>query len=130
MQRSTFISGQSPMRLTIISILLCLLTGCIKLLPENAQLRIFNNSTILFDYVLVNSPGGKHMYHQITPGSSSDYKKYRFIYNYAYLEVYYNNQMLKLQPIDYVGEEKLKSGNYSYRITVNAGSLSLECVKD
>lgn len=107
------------------------LMACEKPFPfSNTGLRITNTSTYTFDSVLVNSPGGKHMYHQITPGSSSDYKKYRFIYNYAYLEVYYNNQMLKLQPIDYVGEEKLKSGNYSYRITVNAGSLSLECVKD
>ncbi|TWI85201.1 hypothetical protein IQ13_0358 [Lacibacter cauensis] len=118
------------MRLTILSSCICLLIGCTKLLPENTQLRIFNNSNIIFDSVLVNSPGGKHQYHQIAPGSSSDYKKYRFIYNYAYLEVYFNNQMLKLQPIDYVGEEKLRSGNYSYRITVNAGSLSLQCVKD
>lgn len=118
------------MRLAIFSMFICLLIGCKKLLPEKTQLRIFNNSTVVFDSVLVNSPGGKHIYHQITPGSSSEYKEYKFLYNYAYLEVYYNNQLLKLQPIDYVGEEKLRSGNYSYRITINAGSLSLQCVKD
>lgn len=109
---------------------ICLLIGCKKLSPEKTQLRIFNNSSVAFDSVFVNSPGGKQLYTQITPGSFSEYKKYRFIYNYAYLEVYFNNQVLKLQPDDYVGEEKLRSGNYSYRITVNAGYLSLQCVKD
>lgn len=110
--------------------LICLLIECKKLLPEKTQLRILNNSSIVFDSVFVNSPGGKLLYYQIAPGSSSDYKKFNFLYNYAYLEVYFNNQMLKLQPIDHVGEEKLRSGNYSYRININAGTLSLQCVKD
>lgn len=118
---------------TLLLTLLTLFTllACEKPFPfSNTGLRITNGSIYTFDSVLVNSPGGKHQYNQIAPGSSSDYKKFRFIYNYAYLEVYFNNQMLKLQPDDYVGEEKLRSSNYSYRITFNAGSLSLQCIKD
>lgn len=99
----------------------------------DVQLRVYNTSSNLFDSVVVNSPGGKQVYYNVQASSLSDYKNFSFLYNYAYIEVHFNNQMLKLQPIDYVGEEKLKTGKYSYMIGIVAGnpvSLSLECKKD
>ena len=87
----------------------------------------------MFDSVIVNSPGGKQVYQQISAGSFSVYKPYSFIYRYASIEVYYNNRKLQLQPIDYVGEQKLTPGKYTYqlRIMINLQDfLLLECKKD
>jgi hypothetical protein len=110
-------------------------TACTKAFVTNneVQLRIHNNSNNLFDSAVVNSPGGKQVYYNVVASSLSGYKNFSFLYNYAYIEVHFNNQILKLQPIDYVGEEKLKAGKYSYKIGIVAGSpgsLSLECKKD
>lgn len=111
------------------------LTGCGKTFLSNreTELRINNGSNSLFDSVIVNSPGGKQVYYNVASGTSSGYKTFSFLYSYAYIEVHFNNQMLKLQPIDYVGEEKLKAGKYSYKIGIvssNQSYLSLECKKD
>lgn len=38
--------------------------------------------------------------------------------------------MLKLQPYDYVGEEKLNSGKYSYKLAIAGNQLALECKRD
>jgi hypothetical protein len=116
-------------------LLLVVLAGCGKTFLSNreTELRIHNSSNSLFDSVIVNSPGGKQVYYNVTSGTSSAYKTFSFIYSYAYIEVHFNNQMLKLQPIDYVGEEKLKPGKYSYRIGIVSNGqpyLSLECNKD
>ena len=73
------------------------------------------------------------MYGPVSPGSFSDYKPFLFLYNYAYIEVHFNNQVVKLQPLDYVGEEKLKPGKYRYELKLIIGqqnSLVLECKRD
>lgn len=122
-----------PIIYTIITVLV--VTACGKNFLPNREtvLRISNNSNSSFDSVIVNSPGGKQVYYNVASASSSGYKSFSFLYNYAYIEVHFNNQMLKLQPIDYVGEEKLKAGKYSYKIGIVSGNqsyLSLECKKD
>lgn len=125
---------QLLMRLIFCTLLFVLFfTACQKELATEAALRIHNTSNITYDSVLVNAPGGKQVYHTIAAGGYSGYKPFLFLYNYAYIEVYFNNQVLKLQPLDYVGEEKLKPGKYRYELKVITGqqsSLVLECKKD
>lgn len=122
-----------PFIYSIITILI--FTACNKaiLQSKETELRISNGSTSSFDSVIVKSPGGKQVYYNIAAGSSSGYRIFSFLYNYAYMEVHFNNQLLKLQPFDYVGEEKLNAGRYTYKIGIVPGSqpyLSLECKKD
>jgi len=122
-----------PIIYTIITVLVVTACGKNFLPNRETELRISNNSNSSFDSVIVNSPDGKQVYYNVTAGSSSGYKAFDFLYSYAYIEVHFNNQMLKLQPIDYVGEEKLKAGKYSYKIGIVSGNqsyLSLECKKD
>ncbi|RXK58059.1 hypothetical protein ESA94_18775 [Lacibacter luteus] len=100
---------------------------------QSGNLRIYNNSTFQYDSVIVNSPGGKQVYYNVAAGSYSGYKKFEFLYRYAYIEVHYNNQVSRLQPFDYVGEEKFVTGKYSYLIgiaTATPATLTLECKRD
>jgi hypothetical protein len=135
-QRFPYSACQFCMRPNILLFfLLFAIAGCGKTFLSNGEteLRITNSSNSLFDSVIVNSPGGKQVYYNVASGTSSGYKTFSFLYSYAYVEVHFNNQMLKLQPIDYVGEEKLKPGKYSYMIGIVTGSqpsLSLVCKKD
>lgn len=134
MQRFDLLLGQLCMRpIIFIFIVLILFSACIKKLDVDTQLRIHNISSIAFDSVIVNSPGGKQVYYNIPPLSLTEYKSFTFLYNYAYIEVHVNNQVVKLQPFDYVGEEKLKPGKYRYELGIVAAqqnSLTLECKKD
>lgn len=111
---------------------LFLIIACSKSNVQGGEviLRVSNSSSSLFDSVIVNSPGGKQVYYNVAAGSSSVYKSFSFLYNYAYIEVHFNNQMLKLQPYDYVGEEKLNSGKYSYKLGIAGNQLALECKRD
>lgn len=122
------------MRLIFFILLLCLFSvACKKELATETELRIHNISNIQYDSVLVNAPGGKQVYGPVSPGSFSGYKPFLFLYNYAYIEVHFNNQVVKLQPLDYVGEEKLKPGKYRYELKLITGqqnSLVLECKRD
>ncbi len=122
------------MRLTFFILLLCFFSvACKKELATETELRIHNISNIQYDSVLVNAPGGKQVYGPVSPGSFSGYKPFLFLYNYAYIEVHFNNQVVKLQPLDYVGEEKLKPGKYRYELKLITGqqnSLVLECKRD
>nr|WP_294904394.1 hypothetical protein [uncultured Lacibacter sp.] len=96
-------------------------------------LRINNKSALFYDSVIVNSPGGKQVYYNVAANSYSGYKPFNFLYHYAYIEVHFNNQLTKLQPIDYVGEEKLNPGKYSYELMVllsSQPSVSLVSRKD
>ncbi|MEJ8819793.1 hypothetical protein [Lacibacter sp. H407] len=116
-----------------IFIVLILFSACTKQLDADTQLRVYNINNIHFDSVIVNAPGGKQVYYNIPPLSLSEYKSFTFLYNYSYIEVHFNNQVVKLQPFDYVGEEKLKPGKYRYELGIVAAqqnSLTLECKKD
>lgn len=126
------------MRISIILLVLfsTLASACSKKFDENnpSNLRIYNlSNSYTYDSVIVNAPGGKQVYYNIPPLSLSEYKSFTFLYNYSYIEVHFNNQVVKLQPFDYVGEEKLKPGKYRYELGIVAAqqnSLTLECKKD
>ena len=135
MQRLLFRYCQQNMRpiLLVILIAFCV-TACQKQNDrQSTTLRIYNNSGLFYDSVIVNSPGGKQVYYNVAANSYSGYKPFNFLYHYAYIEVHFNNQLTKLQPIDYVGEEKLKPGKYSYELMVllsSQPSVSLVSKKD
>ena len=112
---------------------ICLISifGCKKNNTSNddgsAFLRIENNGTIAFDSVIVNSPGGNHVYYSVAANSVSGYKEFSFLYRYAYIKVFFDNKTATLQPFDFVGENKLDKGKYTYSLTITstAGSNSV-----
>jgi len=94
-----------------------------------------NNSSFEYSNVHVNTSGGENFYGTISPNKYSDYKKYEFAYRYAFVELKIGEATYTLQPIDYVGEEMLSSGKYTYEIeaTSTGGQyerLSLRLIED
>lgn len=108
--------------------------------PESASyevdIRIENQSGSTFESVFVNTSGGAYNYGNILPGDTTNYYHFDFAYNYAYIELIANNDTLIIQPIDFVGEEKLSEGLYTYRLNLidmglnNDSVLVMNTVKD
>ena len=104
----------------LVGVVSFLLIGCSKSPVESTPvlLRIENAGIIAFDSVVVINPAGRQSYFNVGSNTKSVYKEFAFIYNYAYIKAYYGNQSAILQPIDYVGETKLTSGKFTYKIVV------------
>jgi hypothetical protein len=60
----------------------------------------------------------ERLYGTLAPRASSTYQSFSKAYRYAYIELKINNKLYVLQPIDYVGEEELKDGKYTYQLNV------------
>ena len=96
---------------------------------EGINIRIKNNSSIVFDAVIVGTAMEPHM--NVTPGSFSEYFIYEEAYRYAYIEITSGEEIFILQPIDFVGETPLPIGFYTYELDVTeSGEVILDFVVD
>ena len=61
------------------------------------------------------------------------YRSFDTAYNYAYIQIFIDDKEFKLQPIDYVGEQPLGIGNFTYLLDISdyrAGKVSITLQKD
>ena len=96
---------------------------------DSVNVRIKNNSSILFDAVLVGTAVEPHL--NVTPGNYSAYFTYEEAYRYAYIEITSGEETFVMQPRDFVGETPLPIGFYTYELDISAsGEVLLEFVVD
>ena len=120
-------------KLILLSLLLAFGISCNNDDPidlNDINIRIINSSSQTFKSVYVHSGNGVNTYVNIRPGQSSDYKSYTEAYRYGYIEVKTLTKEYKIQPFDYVGETVLKSGKYSYQLSIVENKLELTFSKD
>ena len=103
---------------TYISILFSLLLFLTSCTTNEVQIRVRNSSSYTYDNVVVNTSGGENTYSTIPAGAVSDYKTFDFAYSYTQITLNISSIPYSLIPIDYVGEQKLKSGKYTYEVSV------------
>lgn len=106
-----------------------------KNVESNANIRLSNVSQFDFDNVIVNTWDENVDFGNINSGQKSDYKFFKVAYRYAFVEVDIDGETYTIQPIDYVGETPLTSGNYTYQIDANDsreqyGKLSLVLIEE
>ena len=96
------------------------------------RIRLHNASAVDFASARVGFPDGYEEYGAVGAGRRSEYRSVERAYRYAYVEVHAEDRRWVLQPIDYVGEELLESGDYAYRLVLDPGSggLSLSLVEE
>jgi hypothetical protein len=82
----------------------------------SVNLRIKNASTLVFDEVLVGSE--EHIYELVSPDSFSEYQEFEIAYRYDYIRITSGEEVYVLQPIDFVGEEELPIGLYTYELSL------------
>jgi hypothetical protein len=97
---------------------------------DTVNIRIKNDSSVNFDEVQVGT--NEELYINIAPGEYSNYLVYEMAYKYAFVEIKSGeDSYVSLQPIDFVGEQELPIGFYTYKLSVNEeGEVALEFAVD
>lgn len=85
------------------------------------ELRIANRSSIAFDSVRVALEDRDVTAAPLAPGEATDYVTVSLLYRYALVQVWFGEQFVNLQPIDYVGEYPLGGGRYTYALDIGGG---------
>ena len=97
----------------------------------DVNVRVANNSSFAFSRVEVVFPENEVDYGSVRANGVSEYEPVETAYRYAYIEVEVGGEVLKIQPIDYVGERPLGPGRYTYLLNVTVeGHLTLEFRED
>lgn len=94
-----------------------------------SMVRIHNAST--YDYQDLQV--GDETYGTLSAGQYTEYRDFGTAYRYNYVSLTIASDAFVLQPIDYVGEEPLGEGEFTYEIDVNdydARALSIEAISD
>lgn len=89
------------------------------------NIRVKNEANFTFNKVQVGADDKIH--ENIAPGKYSDYLEYETAYRYAYIKIEDDSTSYVLQPIDFVGEDPLNIGFYTYELSVSQeGDVSLD----
>lgn len=83
----------------------------------NVMIRIANRSTVEMNNIVIQFPNQTERYSRIPPGEVTEYRQVTEAYRYAPVEVSINGKVRRMIATDYVGEEQLSSGNYTYALT-------------
>ena len=105
--------------------LLLLATGCDSAVLATAEVRVVNASALDFDAVEVAFTGPARALGPVAAGDASAYEPFDTAYRYGYVRVETEAGEFVLQPVDYVGEEPLAPGRYTFRLGIDAGALTL-----
>lgn len=84
-------------------------------------IRIENTSKFTYKDIKVKLDEERE-YENLFAGETSAYRPFSRAYRYAYVELKINDKRYILQPIDFVGEEELKEGKYTYQIAADDSS--------
>lgn len=97
---------------------------------DAVQLRVANASDVDFESVLLKFPGVEADYGAVAAGEVTAYRDMNGAYHYGLIEVVTDGDTLRLVPIDYVGEEPLAAGRYTFVLDVEGDALGMTFVED
>jgi hypothetical protein len=90
------------------------------------QVRVRNDSGVDFDSVTVIFPGNyREEYGKLAAGAASDYIDVPQAYRYAWVQVVAAGKEFGHKPVDYVGEQELQPGMYTYGLTTQGSSVDI-----
>ncbi|MFZ6053093.1 hypothetical protein [Halocola ammonii] len=98
-----------------------------------SNIRVKNVSDYDFCNVVIDPNGNLTNYGIIEKGETTCYRPFETAYRYAYVNLIIEEKEFILQPIDFVGEQPLGTGNFTYSIDVSDfenRTLSIEASED
>ena len=111
-----------------------ILTGCNPFVPDGVvEVRVRNSSTLTFDEGVLYTHRDSITFTSLGPGQETPYQEVERAYRIATTQVVTGSDTARLQVIDFVGEEPLKPGRYTYALSFfegNPTSLTLDLKKD
>ncbi len=97
-----------------------------KLAGRGVEIRVRNETTFDLERVLARFPDTEEVdYGALPRGRSSDFHATTRAYPYAPIRAATADGDLVFQPMDYVGEEQLRPGRYTYVLGVDGGVLTV-----
>ena len=126
-------NGCSKIRFLALSLLLLLSSCGILGLDEDVEVRVRNGSSLTLDEATVFLFGGPLTVTDFQPGAVSDYRTVDKAYDYASALVVVGADSASIQVIDYVGEEPVDGGRYTYVVRIRTESplsIGLDFEKD
>ncbi len=115
-------------------LLVWLSTACGLLgLDGEVEVRVRNGSSLVLDQATLVLPFSRLVHTDLDPGEESEYARVDRAYRIASAEVVVGQDTARIQVIDYVGEQPLRDGRYTYVFRVMPGSplsLGLEFERD
>lgn len=81
------------------------------------QIRIANRGDVPLENIVVSFHSQTEQYGTLAPGGVSDYRSIAKAYSVARIEATANGEAVRLQPIDFVGDEPLDGGLYTYALS-------------
>lgn len=94
------------------------------------HLRVENASNVDLSYVKIAFTGDEVNMGTVESGQFSTYHLFDIAYHYGFVEVETGGEIYRIVPIDYVGEQPLNSGHYTYRLDIENGNLLFEFLED
>lgn len=119
-------------RLPFVLLLAAAASGCNSLFETGlVEVRVRNGSAVVMEDVRIWLSGGPVEYPTLEPGEVTAYRAVERAYRIATVEATIDGELQRLQVIDFVGEDPLRPGRYTYRLGLFEGvSLTLELVED
>lgn len=93
---------------------------------SDVNIRLSNKSEIKFENATYNGVN----FGDIEPGETTNYKVFDSSYSYGSVSVKINNENYGWVPIDFVGEELLDNGNYTFEYNFNDEKLTDKLIRD
>ncbi len=97
---------------------------------RDVQIRIGNDSPNSFTNVAVIFPEDEVDYGAVNAGGVSEYRAVSVAYRFARIDVQIGSTEVRIQPFDYMGEEPLEPGRYTYSLYFFGEYLQLELKRD
>ncbi|MEM1055711.1 MAG: hypothetical protein AAGI52_09290 [Bacteroidota bacterium] len=98
--------------------------------PDPVLLRVQNASTEDFASVAVGFTGDEANYGPVGAGQTSDYAEFETAYRYGGVTVRVGTETYQIIPFDFVGEDPLEAGTYTFVLRIVGSSLRLEFMED
>jgi len=108
------------------------LLACQGSMPaEGVSIRLQNDSPFFIDQIYLK-PGeaGGQLYENIPAGGQTAYQAFPYTYRFAYVQAIIEEDTLRLQPTDYIGEPRYESGNYTYRLSITGNRQAEVLIMD
>ena len=109
----------------VAAILLLVLGACSSLFSsdDDTLIRLENASAFELTNVTFSSGHDPIDYDRIAPGSRTEYVEVERSYSYGYLKVTADGGEYTIQPVDYVGEEEIGPGRFTFRIVLTENGV-------
>jgi len=107
------------------AILLLALAACSNVFSSDGDtlIRLENATGVELTDVTFASDHDPLTFDRIAPGARTPYTEVEHSYSYGFLRVTANGGVYTIQPIDYVGEEEIGPGRFTFRIVLTEGGV-------